>query len=89
MLDGQCPLCHTPEGLSFLRKWRRIWRKGYRYAARWVCPDCDFAWWSVQPALTTRALEECNMLPPDGMEFRGPDFYGANFPRTYHLGDAA
>ncbi len=73
MLDGQCPKCRSHAGLQFLRGWKRIWRrrKGHCYAARWLCPGCLHAWWSIQPALTTRALDEFEMSAPAGMEYRG------------------
>lgn len=69
MLDGQCPGCRTTEPLRFLRRWARIWRskRGHVFAARWLCEGCGRTWWTIQPALTTRALEEFGMVAPAGM----------------------
>lgn len=74
MLDGQCPNCRGTEKLRFMGKWRRIWRsgRGHCFAARWMCEACRTGWWSIQPALTTRALEAHAMTAPNGMEYRGP-----------------
>lgn len=90
MLDGQCPKCRSHTGLRFLRSWKRIWRRRHRhvYAARWLCTGCIRAWWSIQPALTTRALDEFGMTAPKGVRYRSRASYGQDFPRTLHL-DAA
>ena len=46
------------------------WISFTTWAALWACKACARAWWTVQGALLSRAVDEEDMGVPEGMAYR-------------------